>query len=100
MGDLQKHSENSLVLWKKRQEKLTEEVYPAVNERVASLKKKMVEAFCQKKNIASEEKFLPGIPVMMYDATRKSKWDPVYEGPFSIVRRNKGGAYVTASGKL
>lgn len=46
------------------------------------------------KNVVSDEKFLPGTSVMMLDATRSSKWDPVYEGPFSIIRKNKGGAYI------
>jgi len=45
-------------------------------------------------NIVSKEKFLPGMSVMMYDAIRKSKWDPVLEGPFTIVRKNKSGAYI------
>lgn len=31
---------------------------------------------------------------MMMDSTRGSKWDPVYEGPFQIVRRNRDGAYI------
>ena len=31
---------------------------------------------------------------MMLDKTRESKWDPVYEGPFVVVRKNRGGAYV------
>ncbi len=30
----------------------------------------------------------------MRDMTRESKWDPVYEGPFTVVRKNRGGAYV------
>jgi len=27
------------------------------------------------------------------DQTKASKWDPHYEGPFEIVRQNRGGAY-------
>ena len=28
------------------------------------------------------------------DKTRESKWDPIYEGPFTIVSINSGGAYI------
>lgn len=31
---------------------------------------------------------------MMTDETRQSKWDPIYEGPFTVVRTNRSGSYV------
>ena len=30
---------------------------------------------------------------MAVDPTRASKWDPVYQGPYKVVDKNKGGAY-------
>lgn len=54
----------------------------------------MAAYFARSKNIVSNDKFLPGVSVMMIDVTRESKWDPVYEGPFTVVRKNKGGAYI------
>ena len=30
---------------------------------------------------------------MVLDATRQSKWDPVYEGPYTVVSQHEGGAY-------
>ena len=31
---------------------------------------------------------------MMVDKTKESKWDPAYEGPFTAVRKNRGGACI------
>lgn len=50
----------------------------------------MISEFVLKHRIISDATFLPEVFVMMIDATRKSKWDPAYEGPFTVVRRNKG----------
>jgi hypothetical protein len=36
----------------------------------------------------------PGTRVMAVDQTRASKWDPVYGGPYTVIRQTKGGAYV------
>ena len=35
----------------------------------------------------------PGTIVFALDHTRTSKWNPIFEGPFKVVR-NEGGAYV------
>jgi len=46
----------------------------------------------------NREKFVESISVgskvMVRDDTRSSKWLPVYEGPFTVVRQNAGGAYI------
>jgi hypothetical protein len=35
----------------------------------------------------------PGTKVMALDQTRSSKWDPIYEGPYTIIKQTAGGAY-------
>ena len=54
----------------------------------------MIRDFAKRNNIVDDEHFPVGAQVMMRDARRESKWDPVYEGVFTVVRRNRGGAYV------
>ena len=39
------------------------------------------------------ESLLPGDIVWIVDVTRGSKWEPVYEGPYSILRQHKSGTY-------
>jgi transposase InsO family protein len=36
----------------------------------------------------------PGTKVMAMDVLKKSKWDPAYEGPFTVVRRTRRDNYV------
>lgn len=83
-----------LALWKTHQEKVFNTIYPAVCDRVKDKKADAVKFFSEKARIIPSDFFPPGCQVMMRDATRASKWDPIYEGPFTIVRRNQGGAYV------
>jgi hypothetical protein len=40
------------------------------------------------------DKFHPGAYVMVMDDLRSSKMEPRYTGPYLILRRNKGGAYI------
>jgi hypothetical protein len=40
--------------------------------------------------------FKVGEHVFALDKTRSSKWDPVYEGPFVVVKQSRGGAYTLA----
>jgi len=39
------------------------------------------------------EELLVGSMVYTIDKTKQSKWDATYEGPFTIVQRNRGGTY-------
>ena len=36
----------------------------------------------------------PGTIVMAIDTTREIKWDPIYEGPYEVVRKTHGGSYI------
>lgn len=87
-------SEASIQKWKSRQKYVQQIVYPTVSENVLEKKGKSAESFSKHHRIIDDTKFPVGASVMMLDKTRGSKWDPVYEGPFIIVRRNRGGAYV------
>eukprot|EP00171_Calliarthron_tuberculosum_P009331 IDg9331t1 len=83
-----------MTLSRKRQAELHNTIFPAIKGRVLNKKEKMVKDFSRRKNIINDEKFPSGFQVIMVDKTRTSKWDPVYEGPFTLVRKNRGGAYV------
>ena len=36
----------------------------------------------------------PGTQVMIKDVTRESKWDPIYEGPYTVIKQVRGGSYL------
>jgi hypothetical protein len=52
------------------------------------------ERFNGKKRIIDTEFYPPGAIVMVKDVNRKSKNEPVYTGPYTVLRRTKGKAYV------
>jgi hypothetical protein len=86
--------EHALKLQQTNISNLQKIVFPAVVDRNHNLRTKRNEKFNQRRNIVS---IIPaGSQVMTLDVTRKSKWDPKYEGPFTVVRQTKGGAYVLA----
>ncbi len=93
-GRTKKASQESLILWKARQKEVVDVVYPAISDRTKVQKEKMECAFARSHRIIPDDAFPPGALVMMWDQTRESKWDPAYEGPFIVVRKNRGGAYV------
>jgi hypothetical protein len=66
-------------------------VIPAIAERTSEYKQKMKDRLDSKSKIV--EVLEPGTVVWALDHTRKSKWDPIREGPFTVVRRTEGGAY-------
>ena len=84
----------SMVLWKNHQQRVRDVVYPAVKSRVLEKKGAMVENFARKNRMLKEDAFPKGAVVMMIDKTKESKWDPLYEGPFTVIRQNRGGAYI------
>ena len=68
-------------------------VYPAIVQKANETHKKRNDYFKQKNYIITD-KFGPGAVVMIKDETRNDKNTPLYEGPFQVIRRNAGGAYV------
>ena len=79
--------------WREHQEKILSLVYPAISERVASLKDAMVKRLNQHRRVLTES--IPtGAVVMVRDPRKTSKLEPAYIGPYTIVRRTQNGTYV------
>jgi hypothetical protein len=77
--------------WEKHLDKLEKIVRPAINQKVNIAQLIREDHFNAKYKIVT---FQPGDNVMAKDVTRTSKWHSKYEGPFEVVRRNNGGAYI------
>ena len=73
---------------------LNEVIFPAVATRVSKLRETRNMKYDKSVKIVDELE--PGTIVMAVDKTKASKWDAENEGPFTIVRRTEGGAYVLA----
>jgi hypothetical protein len=75
-----------------KQEWISKYVYPTVGE-LSGLKKDK----CKEYRNRTRKQLAPlqvGQYVMAVDPTRASKWDAVYEGPYTVVGRDDRGAYV------
>jgi transposase InsO family protein len=83
----------SIELLKERLDYMTRVVYPGVRTRSEKVHAKRNSAF-EKNNQIRHESFPDGTMVMVRDENRNGKSEPRYEGPFTILRRNKGGVYV------
>jgi hypothetical protein len=62
-------------------------VFPAINEKV----QKYIDASTKDRHLTS---FPDGSFVMTVNKSRTNKLEARYEGPFKVLRRNKGGAYI------
>ena len=65
-------------------------VLPGLKTRVAQVKREQREKMNLRKQ---KESVLPGQEVWIKDVTRGSKWDAVYEGPYTVLCQHKGGTY-------
>lgn len=75
-----------------RQKLVREIVYPALVERTKGYKGAQERTFRNRHKIVKP--FEKGDTVWAQDATRGSKWDPVYQGPYIITQvHNKGRSY-------
>jgi len=72
----------------KRLQQFTDTLYPAINERVAAYNKARIE------QTNKERSFPIGAYVMAYNKLRRNKFEAAYKGPYKVLRRNTGGAYV------
>jgi hypothetical protein len=74
----------------KRLDTMTKLVFPTLEGRKSKHASRTQQSFNAKHKL---EDFPEGAYVMTIDSTRSSKLDPVYEGPFRVLRRTKGGSY-------
>jgi len=65
-------------------------VFPAIEERARKAQEMMIKRF---KKQTVMEPFPDGVFVMAKNHTKKHKFESVYEGPFKVLRRNRGGSY-------
>ena len=70
-------------------------MFPAIEAKAKATQLKMIERF--NRTILHNE-FPDGAKVMAVDPIQGDKLMPRYEGPFTVVRRNTGGAYVLKDG--
>ena len=66
-------------------------ILPGIEMRTNQTKQKQEERLNERKQF---ETLKSGTKVMVLDQHRSSKWEPIYEGPYEIVRQDQGGAYV------
>jgi len=75
-----------------RQTLIREVVYPALSDRTKGYKRAQEKTFKNTHKIVKP--FEKGDQVWALDATRGSKWDPIYQGPYTITRvHNDGRSY-------
>jgi hypothetical protein len=71
-------------------------VYPAIFEKVKKQHKTRNDYFV-KKHLMLKTDFPNGSQVMIRDELRKAKYEPKYEGPFTVIRRQASGNYLMRS---
>ncbi len=69
---------------------MEEVVWPGSMDATKAEKKRQEKTLNQQKRTPT---FQEGDKVVAIDALRSSKWDPVYEGPYSIAKVHEGGSY-------
>ncbi len=84
----------SLDAWKTHQEKVLSVIYPAIAQRVAASKSKMVASLNKQRRQLKQGAMPNGAIVMLVDKTRQNKFQPKYVGPYTVIRRARNGAYV------
>lgn len=80
--------------WNQYQRKVLSVIYPAMSDRIMSLKLRQNEHLNGSRRLISPQAFPTGATVMIKDPSRQNKFEPKYIGPYTIIRRSRGGAYV------
>jgi hypothetical protein len=76
-----------------RNRHMHEVVFPTVTGRTRSYADGVFETFAKRHNIIKED-YPPGALVMRQQLPRGSKLLPAWEGPYMVVQRSRGGAYL------
>jgi hypothetical protein len=80
--------------WNQYQRKVLTLIYPAMSDRIKGLKLRQSERLDRNHRLISPQAFPAGATVMIKDPVRQNKFEPTYIGPYTIMRRSRGGAYV------
>ena len=80
--------------WKAYQLKVISVIYPAISDRIHSRKLRQAQHTDRHRRLITPRAFPAGSTVMIKDPTRQNKFEPVYIGPYTVVRRTRGGTYV------
>jgi hypothetical protein len=71
---------------------MSDVLFPAVEDRLLGRAARAIQDFARSNRILKDP-FPIGSYVMILDPTRTKKTNPVYEGPYKILRRTRGGSY-------
>jgi hypothetical protein len=80
--------------WEEHQHKIASLIYPAITERVKNSKDALIKSLNKQRRQLLPTAFPSGSTVMITDPIRGNKREPKYIGPYIVVRRSRGGAYV------
>ncbi|KAF9342090.1 hypothetical protein BGX26_008392, partial [Mortierella sp. AD094] len=70
---------------------MTEVVFPGASDKARATQQKMMDRFNES---ASHNVFHDGTVVMALDPIKGNKLSPKYDGPFTVIRQDRNGAYV------
>lgn len=80
--------------WNDYQRKVISVIYPAVSDRIMTRKLQQSDQIDRTHRLISPQTFPAGATVMIKDPVRGNKFEPTYIGPYTVLRRSRGGAYV------
>ena len=83
-----------LANWTEHQEKLLAVIYPAVSARTHVSKQRLLATLNKHRRQLLSGSLPNGAIVMLLDPARANKFEPAYVGPYTVIRRTRGGAYV------
>jgi hypothetical protein len=87
-------SEEKRSKWKEHQDKMASLLLPAISQRVLKAKNEMVARLNNMRKALIPRSIASGTEVYLVDPIKTNKWQPKYLGPYTVVRRSQGGAYV------
>jgi transposase InsO family protein len=78
-----------------RHKRVLSDIYPAIQETIASKRRKSAKKFAATHTIV-QQPFEPGTKVLVLDERKNSKHDQNWVGPFTVESVNKTGSYILA----